>query len=154
MFINIAHPPRISSECSQRLAAPCNDMPGVILLLILTHQALLILLLLLLLLHCNDNSLCTRVFQLAQGVDFRLSSTGGQGKCSPRLELALLYFFQTFRRMYMWEQHGLGSVALTSIMMVRSVCFACVVFKFVCRHHCYHCCWHSCARSQRVVALN
>lgn len=64
-----------------------------------------------------DASLCRRVFQLAQGIDFRLSSTGGQGKCSVRLEQALLYFFQTFRRMYMWEQHGLGAVALTSIMM-------------------------------------
>eukprot|EP00611_Tribonema_gayanum_P000066 TRINITY_DN1003_c0_g1_i5.p1 TRINITY_DN1003_c0_g1~~TRINITY_DN1003_c0_g1_i5.p1 ORF type:complete len:1118 (+),score=547.47 TRINITY_DN1003_c0_g1_i5:341-3694(+) len=64
-----------------------------------------------------DASLCRRMFQLAQGVDFRLSGTGGQGKCSPRLELALLYFFQTFRRMYMWEQHGLGAVTLTTIMM-------------------------------------
>ena len=27
-----------------------------------------------------------------------LLHTGGQGKCSPKLELALLYFFQTFRR--------------------------------------------------------
>jgi hypothetical protein len=65
------------------------------------------------------------MFQLAQGVDFRLSGTGGSGKASPRLEMALLYFFQTFRRMYMWEQHGLGAVTLTTIMMVRCHVNAC-----------------------------
>ncbi|CAM9455170.1 unnamed protein product, partial [Phaeothamnion confervicola] len=69
-----------------------------------------------------DAEVCRRVFQLAQGVDFRLSNTGGQGKCEARLELALLYFFQTFRRMYMWENHGMSpSVALTGIVMVGGI---------------------------------
>jgi len=64
-----------------------------------------------------DASLCSRMFQLAQGIDFRLSSTGGQGKCSPRLELAIAYFFQIFRRMYMWENHSMGVTTLTTILM-------------------------------------
>jgi len=48
-----------------------------------------------------DASLSRRVLQLAQGVDYRLSSTGGRAKCQERLELALLYYMQTFRRQYM-----------------------------------------------------
>ncbi|CAM9433151.1 unnamed protein product, partial [Chrysoparadoxa australica] len=69
-----------------------------------------------------DASLCRRVFQLAQGVDYRLSSTGGQGKCSAKFEVALLSFFQTFRRMYMWEQHHLsGALGGLSGIMVGSL---------------------------------
>ncbi|CAM9898423.1 unnamed protein product, partial [Ectocarpus sp. 6 AP-2014] len=65
-----------------------------------------------------DASLARRVFQLAQGLDARLSSSGGRLKCEPRLEIAILFFFQVFRRMYMWEQHGMSAAAaLTGIMM-------------------------------------
>ncbi|CAN0057585.1 unnamed protein product, partial [Discosporangium mesarthrocarpum] len=68
-----------------------------------------------------DASLARRVFQLAKGLDQRLSSSGGQLKCESRLEIALLYFFQMFRRMYMWEQHTMATAALTGIMMVAGV---------------------------------
>ncbi|CAM9433954.1 unnamed protein product [Ascophyllum nodosum] len=65
-----------------------------------------------------DASLARRVFQLAQGLDARLARSGGRLKCESRLEIALLYFFQVFRRMYMWEQHGMSAAAaLTGIMM-------------------------------------
>mmetsp|Transcript_992 Transcript_992/g.1252 ORF Transcript_992/g.1252 Transcript_992/m.1252 type:complete len:1105 (-) Transcript_992:236-3550(-) len=61
-----------------------------------------------------DASLSRRVLQLAQGVDFRLSSTGGRAKCQERLELALLYYMQTFRRQYMNIPHHPGSSSLGS----------------------------------------
>ncbi|CAM9597271.1 unnamed protein product, partial [Hapterophycus canaliculatus] len=65
-----------------------------------------------------DASLARRVFQLAQGLDARLASSGGQLKCESRLEVSILFFFQVFRRMYMWEQHGMSAAAaLTGIMM-------------------------------------
>uniref|UniRef100_A0A6U5ELX6 Importin N-terminal domain-containing protein n=1 Tax=Corethron hystrix TaxID=216773 RepID=A0A6U5ELX6_9STRA len=53
-----------------------------------------------------DAGLSRRVMQLAQFVDYRLSSTGGQAKCSQKLELAILFYFQSFRRVYMfmWDQ--------------------------------------------------
>jgi exportin-7 len=53
-----------------------------------------------------DASLSRRALQLAQIVDYRLSSTNGVGRASARLEIALLYYFQNFRRVYMfmWDQ--------------------------------------------------
>ena len=53
-----------------------------------------------------DASLSKRVLQLAQGMDFRLSNSNGVGKSDPKLEMAMLYYFQNFRRVYMfmWEQ--------------------------------------------------
>ncbi|KAL3918381.1 MAG: hypothetical protein SGILL_004261 [Bacillariaceae sp.] len=53
-----------------------------------------------------DASLSRRALQLAQGVDFRLTSTNGVGRADPRLEQALLFYFQNFRRVYMfmWDQ--------------------------------------------------
>jgi exportin-7 len=53
-----------------------------------------------------DASLSRRALQLAQGVDYRLTSSNGVGRSDPRLELALLYYFQNFRRVYMfmWDQ--------------------------------------------------
>jgi len=57
-----------------------------------------------------DASLSRRVLQLAQGIDYRLSSTNGLGKADPKLEIALLYYFQYFRRVYMflWDQVCIG----------------------------------------------
>jgi len=49
-----------------------------------------------------DASISRRVLQLAQGIDYRLSSTNGLGKADPKLEMALLYYFQFFRRVYMF----------------------------------------------------
>jgi exportin-7 len=53
-----------------------------------------------------DASLSRRALQLTQIVDYRLTSSNGVGRSSPRLELSLLYYFQNFRRVYMfmWDQ--------------------------------------------------
>jgi exportin-7 len=53
-----------------------------------------------------DAGLSKRVLQLAQGIDYRLTSSNGVGKADSKLEVAILYYFQNFRRVYMfmWEQ--------------------------------------------------
>jgi exportin-7 len=53
-----------------------------------------------------DASLSRRILQLAQGIDYRLTSSNGLGRVDPRLEQAILYYFQNFRRVYMfmWDQ--------------------------------------------------
>lgn len=53
-----------------------------------------------------DASLSRRTLQLAQGVDYRLTSSNGVGRSDPMLEQALLFYFQNFRRVYMfmWDQ--------------------------------------------------
>jgi exportin-7 len=53
-----------------------------------------------------DASLSRRTLQLAQMVDYRLTTSNGIGRADPKLELALLYYFQNFRRVYMfmWDQ--------------------------------------------------
>jgi exportin-7 len=53
-----------------------------------------------------DASLSRRALQLAQGVDYRLTSSNGAGRSDPKLELAILFYFQNFRRVYMfmWDQ--------------------------------------------------
>jgi exportin-7 len=53
-----------------------------------------------------DASLSRRVLQLAQGMDYRLTSSQGQGRADRKLEEALLFYFQNFRRVYMfmWDQ--------------------------------------------------
>lgn len=53
-----------------------------------------------------DASLSRRVLQLAQGMDYRLTSSNGAGRSDSRLEQAMLFYFQNFRRVYMfmWDQ--------------------------------------------------
>lgn len=53
-----------------------------------------------------DASLSRRALQLSQGVDYRLTSSNGVGRADTKLEVALLYYFQNFRRVYMfmWDQ--------------------------------------------------
>jgi len=53
-----------------------------------------------------DASLSRRALQLAQGIDYRLTNSNGQGRADPKLEQALLFYFQNFRRVYMfmWDQ--------------------------------------------------
>jgi len=53
-----------------------------------------------------DASLSRRALQLAQGMDYRLTTSNGVGRGEPQLELALLSYFQNFRRVYMflWDQ--------------------------------------------------
>jgi exportin-7 len=58
-----------------------------------------------------DASLSRRTLQLAQGVDYRLTSSNGLGRSESQLELALLFYFQNFRRVYMfmWDQMASSS---------------------------------------------
>ncbi len=53
-----------------------------------------------------DASLSRRALQLAQALDYRLTSSNGAGRSDPKLELSLLFYFQNFRRVYMfmWDQ--------------------------------------------------
>ena len=53
-----------------------------------------------------DARLCSLVFQLAQGVDLRLAQSNGHGKCDQRLEVAIIYFFQFFRKVYLVDSYG------------------------------------------------
>jgi exportin-7 len=64
-----------------------------------------------------DASLSRRALQLAQGMDYRLTSSNGVARADPMLEQALLFYFQNFRRVYMfmWDQmSGANSAATTS----------------------------------------
>jgi exportin-7 len=60
-----------------------------------------------------DASLSRRVLQLAQVLDYRLTSSNGVSRSDARLEQALLYYFQNFRRVYMfmWDQMASNSNA-------------------------------------------
>jgi len=61
-----------------------------------------------------DASLSKRVLQLAQGMDFRLTNSNGVGKADVKLEMAMLYYFQNFRRVYMfmWESSNSDSMSM------------------------------------------
>jgi exportin-7 len=58
-----------------------------------------------------DASLSRRILQLAQGMDYRLTASNGLGRSDVRMEQAMLYYFQNFRRVYMfmWDQMSGGS---------------------------------------------
>lgn len=64
-----------------------------------------------------DASLSKRVLQLAQGMDYRLTSSNGVGKADAKLEVAMLFYFQNFRRVYMfmWEQSSSGSSSISTM---------------------------------------
>ena len=66
-----------------------------------------------------DASLSKRVLQLVQGIDYRLTNSNGSGKADSKLEVAMLYYFQNFRRVYMfmWEQTGSGNAAMGSMKL-------------------------------------
>jgi exportin-7 len=53
-----------------------------------------------------DASLSRRALQLAQALDYRLTSSNGVGRSDAKLEQSLLFYFQNFRRVYMfmWDQ--------------------------------------------------
>ena len=63
-----------------------------------------------------DASLSRRALQLAQVIDYRLTSSNGQGRADPSLEQALLFYFQNFRRVYMfmWDQMSGSAPSATS----------------------------------------
>lgn len=67
-----------------------------------------------------DASMASRCMQLAQGLNFRMTQTGGQAKCSARLELALMHFFQSFRKMYTWEQNMPGMLGMSNAVRMDS----------------------------------
>jgi exportin-7 len=60
-----------------------------------------------------DASLSRRALQLAQGMDYRLTASNGAGRADPQLEHAMLFYFQNFRRVYMfmWDQMSGGNPA-------------------------------------------
>jgi exportin-7 len=63
-----------------------------------------------------DAGLSRRTLQLAQGMDYRLTSSNGAGRADPQLEQAMLFYFQNFRRVYMfmWDQMSGTTSASTS----------------------------------------
>lgn len=54
-----------------------------------------------------DADLSQRVFRAMQLTEHRLITSGGQQKPSAHFELALLYYFGSFRKSYIGEQHGM-----------------------------------------------
>ncbi len=65
-----------------------------------------------------DASLSRRALQLAQGMDYRLTSSNGAGRADSQLEQALLFYFGNFRRVYMfmWDQmSGNSSSGVSSL---------------------------------------
>mmetsp|Transcript_42128 Transcript_42128/g.76004 ORF Transcript_42128/g.76004 Transcript_42128/m.76004 type:complete len:1110 (+) Transcript_42128:281-3610(+) len=64
-----------------------------------------------------DASLSKRVLQLAQMIDYRLTNSNGVGKADSKLEVAMLYYFQNFRRVYMfmWEQSSSGGSSISTM---------------------------------------
>jgi exportin-7 len=67
-----------------------------------------------------DGRLSRCVFQLIQVVDFRLNSTAGQGKCDSKLEVAILNYFKSFKKVYMYSidsANGVGG-AVSGLSMV------------------------------------
>lgn len=67
-----------------------------------------------------DSSLSRRALQLAQCVDYRLTQSNGVGRADLKLELAILYYFQNFRRVYMfmWDQISNPASAASSSSVV------------------------------------
>ena len=67
-----------------------------------------------------DASLSRRILQLAQGMDYRLTQSNGVGRTDRRLEQAMLFYFQNFRRVYMfmWDQMNNANNASDSLGVV------------------------------------
>mmetsp|Transcript_22699 Transcript_22699/g.32592 ORF Transcript_22699/g.32592 Transcript_22699/m.32592 type:complete len:1112 (+) Transcript_22699:70-3405(+) len=59
-----------------------------------------------------DGRLSRCVFQLIQIVDFRLNNTSGQGKCDAKMEIAILNYFKSFKKMYLVESNSASSMGL------------------------------------------
>lgn len=69
-----------------------------------------------------DGRLSRCVFQLIQMVDFRLSGSAGQGKCDVKLEVAILHYFKSFKKVYMYSMDAVagagGGASMGAGMMV------------------------------------
>lgn len=55
-----------------------------------------------------DGSLSMCVYKLVQIIDYRLGQTNGMGKCDEKLEVAILYYFKAFKKVYMVDSVGGG----------------------------------------------
>lgn len=64
----------------------------------------------------SDGRLSRFIFQLIQIVDFRLNNSGGQAKCDEKLEIALLNFFKSFKKVYLHD--GVGMPAPVTNLVV------------------------------------
>jgi exportin-7 len=52
-----------------------------------------------------DGQLSRFIFQLVNILDTRMVSTNGKGKCDEKLEVAVLHFFKTFKKVYIVENN-------------------------------------------------
>ena len=50
-----------------------------------------------------DGQLSRCVFRLVQLLDFRLNSSAGAGKCDPKLEIAILNYFKSFKKVHVMD---------------------------------------------------
>lgn len=67
-----------------------------------------------------DGDLCAKVFQTITWIELRQSQpSGGDSATLQRLELALLYVFQYFRKAYIGEQSNVSSTNLYSRLAER-----------------------------------
>ncbi|KAF1791887.1 Armadillo-type fold [Phytophthora cactorum] len=64
-----------------------------------------------------DADLSQRVFRAMQLTEHRIIASGGQTKPSVHFELSLLYYFSSFRKSYIGEQHGMPSAPTPSSSM-------------------------------------
>jgi exportin-7 len=67
-----------------------------------------------------DADLSQRVFRAMQLTEHRLISSGGSERPALHFELALLYYFSSFRKSYIGEQHGMPSAPPPSSAMQTS----------------------------------
>ena len=58
-----------------------------------------------------DASLSRRVLELSKVLDYRMTNSNGVGRSDPKLELAMLYYFQNFRKVYMFMWDQMSSIA-------------------------------------------
>lgn len=58
-----------------------------------------------------DGRLSRCVFQLIQLIDFRLNNSNGQAKCDTKLEVAILNFFKSFKKVYLIENMNSSSAS-------------------------------------------
>ncbi|KAI9921848.1 hypothetical protein PsorP6_001060 [Peronosclerospora sorghi] len=64
-----------------------------------------------------DADLSQRVFRAMQLTEHRIIASGGQKKPSVHFELSVLYYFSSFRKSYIGEQHGMPSAPTPSVIM-------------------------------------
>ena len=58
-----------------------------------------------------DGRLSKCVFLLVQLLDYRLSASSGQGKCDPKLEIAVLNYFRSFKKSFVLDVTSTSSIS-------------------------------------------